>query len=308
MKLPFNPLSLLLIVLSFIRGISSKWYYALLYFALIPIYTWIYVQLPGEFYHANVSREPMVYKDEERISKELQKEIVDTFQSNFKEKTVVNDWSIDAKDFRVLFLKATDKGTEVEIRFKLAAKLTDTSHQRGSLFIDPTITFFAKEGYESSSGNDGEDDSKKVRYKPVKVDIPDVPFWNKQENHRFAKAFFPTQSASVTQSENGAGQDDSPTSLPNVTMPISKRLDDEILNLGNGIQGDPSKLSGHYERMFYLSAVTITTLGYGDISPLTTRARLWISSEAIFGIVVIGLFLNALSRAKPNATSSAFLS
>jgi voltage-gated potassium channel Kch len=48
--------------------------------------------------------------------------------------------------------------------------------------------------------------------------------------------------------------------------------------------------------MLYLSATTITTLGFGDIVPLTTPARLAISIEAVIGIVMMGLFLNAVSR------------
>jgi hypothetical protein len=51
-----------------------------------------------------------------------------------------------------------------------------------------------------------------------------------------------------------------------------------------------------YRRMLYLSAMTVTTVGYGDIVPLTDMARMAVSSEAIFGLVLIGLFLNALAH------------
>ncbi|MEZ2229760.1 MAG: potassium channel family protein [Microcoleus sp.] len=46
----------------------------------------------------------------------------------------------------------------------------------------------------------------------------------------------------------------------------------------------------------YFSVVTITTLGYGDITPQNSYAQLLAASEAIFGVVVIGLFLNSLSH------------
>jgi hypothetical protein len=39
--------------------------------------------------------------------------------------------------------------------------------------------------------------------------------------------------------------------------------------------------------MLYLSAMTITTLGYDNIVPLTTWARIAGAEEAIVGIVVI---------------------
>lgn len=51
-----------------------------------------------------------------------------------------------------------------------------------------------------------------------------------------------------------------------------------------------------FGRMLYLSAVTVTTVGYGDIVPLTDIARFAVSFEAIAGIVLIGLFLNALAH------------
>lgn len=48
----------------------------------------------------------------------------------------------------------------------------------------------------------------------------------------------------------------------------------------------------------YFSAVTITTLGYGDITPLNTYTRLFAMAEAILGVVLVGLFLNAVSYSR----------
>lgn len=45
----------------------------------------------------------------------------------------------------------------------------------------------------------------------------------------------------------------------------------------------------------YFSTITITTLGYGDITPLNSIAQLVTAIESILGLVFIGLFLNALS-------------
>mgnify|MGYP005846763365 CR=1 FL=1 len=46
----------------------------------------------------------------------------------------------------------------------------------------------------------------------------------------------------------------------------------------------------------YFSVVTITTLGYGEITPQTEAARIVTASEAILGVLVIGLFLNAVAH------------
>jgi hypothetical protein len=61
------------------------------------------------------------------------------------------------------------------------------------------------------------------------------------------------------------------------------------------LSGDPSGVSGSYYRMSYLSAVVITTLGLGDIVPISSEARFLVATEAMFGVVVAGLFLNALA-------------
>lgn len=45
----------------------------------------------------------------------------------------------------------------------------------------------------------------------------------------------------------------------------------------------------------YFSVVSITTLGYGDVLPNSSWAQIAAASESLFGIILIGLFLNALS-------------
>lgn len=46
----------------------------------------------------------------------------------------------------------------------------------------------------------------------------------------------------------------------------------------------------------YFSIVTITTLGFGDISPKTDLAQITTASEVLLGVIFIGLFLNSLAQ------------
>lgn len=46
----------------------------------------------------------------------------------------------------------------------------------------------------------------------------------------------------------------------------------------------------------YFSVVTITTLGYGDILPITNAAMIFTAIESLLGILLIGLFLNSLAH------------
>lgn len=61
-------------------------------------------------------------------------------------------------------------------------------------------------------------------------------------------------------------------------------------------RGDPLAADGKVSRMAYFSVSTLSTLGLGDITRVSTSARLLTLMEAILGISVIGFFLNAASR------------
>jgi len=67
------------------------------------------------------------------------------------------------------------------------------------------------------------------------------------------------------------------------------------------ISGDASLLGfkDNFFRMTYFSVVTITTLGYGDITPINSVARFLVALESVLGIVIMGLFLSSIAtRAK----------
>ncbi len=60
-----------------------------------------------------------------------------------------------------------------------------------------------------------------------------------------------------------------------------------------GVSGYPMTTDGSFWRMLYLSAVVETTLGLGDIVPMTAAARILVALQAITGVILAGLFLNA---------------
>jgi hypothetical protein len=62
-----------------------------------------------------------------------------------------------------------------------------------------------------------------------------------------------------------------------------------------GVEGDPSYASDSLWRMAYLSAVTVTTVAFGDVTPVSEAARILVTLEAILGVVIAGLFLSALA-------------
>jgi Ion channel len=66
--------------------------------------------------------------------------------------------------------------------------------------------------------------------------------------------------------------------------------------LSHASEGDPKAASGLLVRMCYFSAITITTLGFGDITPVSSLSRALVAIEAVCGVVLIGLFLNAVAQ------------
>jgi len=49
-----------------------------------------------------------------------------------------------------------------------------------------------------------------------------------------------------------------------------------------------------YSELTYFSFVTLTTLGYGDISPVSEYARSFAIVEAISGVVFMGVFIGGM--------------
>lgn len=59
-----------------------------------------------------------------------------------------------------------------------------------------------------------------------------------------------------------------------------------------------SQLNDDFWANLYLSAVTITTLGFGDITPLNDTAALIVGAESVLGVVTAGLFLNQVAHSR----------
>ena len=59
-----------------------------------------------------------------------------------------------------------------------------------------------------------------------------------------------------------------------------------------------SQLDDNILTNLYYSAVTITTLGFGDVTPLNEAAAVLVGAEAVLGVVVAGLFINQVALRK----------
>jgi len=78
-------------------------------------------------------------------------------------------------------------------------------------------------------------------------------------------------------------------------LSVSPDFEKRMKAFTKGLNGLPVNIEGNYWRMLYFSAMTTTTVGYGDIVPITPFARFLAALQAISGIMLIGLFLNSLA-------------
>lgn len=82
----------------------------------------------------------------------------------------------------------------------------------------------------------------------------------------------------------------------NYAMDLPNELCGDIKGYAESQRGFPTRVKGGLSRMFYFSVITQTTLGYGDIVPISDRARTLVGAQSILGIILVGLFLNSLAH------------
>lgn len=54
--------------------------------------------------------------------------------------------------------------------------------------------------------------------------------------------------------------------------------------------------NGSWQDSLYFSVVTLSTLGYGEITPISAWSKLAVSIQTLLGLLTIGLFLNSLAE------------
>lgn len=82
-----------------------------------------------------------------------------------------------------------------------------------------------------------------------------------------------------------------------VYVPLNDTDVQTITKFSHAFSGDPYYLNDDLARMLYFSATTITTVGFGDIVPISGVARLLTGIEAVLGWITAGLFINSVAQA-----------
>jgi hypothetical protein len=259
------------------------WELALTYLILVPLAGTIFWRLPvGSFYDANLSREAGYEHDIATAANMLTTSIEQQeygYQPNHRPpapKWNMNGIPVTVDTNSVYVppesISVTRSGViELEIRFFARGSPSASSFAQGE-FSD-AVALSPAAGYDSSSGS--------------LLDLADIPVsLTAPSGLNISEA---PLNALLPQIAGSTYPDRSIILIPRNAVVILEHLS------GAG-EGDPKFASGLFIRMCYFSAITITTLGFGDITPVSSLARVLVGLEAVLGVVIIGLFLNAVAQ------------
>ncbi len=229
-----------------------------IYLALIPSCAFLYYCMPYDFYSSTVAYEPQLKAEKDDISKRLRQHFLDDKSSEYQKRNPSSIINTAKFDIR-----PSKDGVDVVVWL-----FVKNGNYYGDILV---VSLYLNPYFLTSHPIDGPEKLEYVRVTPTVRSDHSVELSD----------FFPCHDKGWQSS----------TCLGMTYSELS-----ELLSLSATEQGLPTEKQRSYARMLYFSAVTMSTLGYGDIVPLTERARILVTIQVVLGPVLIGLFLNALAR------------
>lgn len=258
----------------------STYFFIFIYIGSIFLFALIYSLMPNSFYHTTVKYEKSILTGMKELEPDFLKEIKENLRTcPNSDSVILPNIRFSLKDLRISDLYINDYAAYFSMNI-ISIKTTNGEIMSLSNYH---IGFNDYEKYEEGHSQ------------PHTVFIYDdeaFPFWyggrlqflfNKNNLVIRPHSVVPNYTNKKTPNDKGF-------------LLFSDALINKLCSYSKAQEGFPSFTSGDYSRMFYLSAITITTVGFGDILPITPLARVLVSIEAIWGIIIIGLFLNSLAN------------
>jgi hypothetical protein len=252
----------------FKRGglLSKAWLWAGLYFLLIPGFAALYETQANGFYQTSATHEPSYLTNENDVQAALEAAITDAADSQALKDFGPSPSAASASTSGLYEERLTVDGTH----------LVDTVVLGTSVTREQLVEVQLKLPLDIATD-------------PVSGDPKDEPIY-----------YTLTTSGPVTPPTS---RDDklglfiqySKQSSPSFTFRTLHELN-QYREFATAALGYVGGLPSQFPRMLYFSVVTVTTLGYGDITPVTSTTRFLVGSEAVLGVLLVGLFLNSLTR------------
>jgi hypothetical protein len=253
----------------------APWQWGLAFVALIPVFGAIYGELgPGSFYDANIQREPSLTADAQHLSSAITDDI-DRPRRDPVWRTKSGLLQLEASTLKANSIRHTTDGRlliDVQGAYR-RARSSITSQQSFDEWLR-VFTFDApRDGGPAFAG--------------YGVQLSDVDGGLSQP-----LGSDPPPALIVPPVPRGVAPPSGAATILLLALPTLNRL----TRFYKAAEGDPWYASDRWWRMTYLSEVTVTTLGFGDITPVTGAARAAVAFEAMLGIVLIGLFVNSVAQ------------
>lgn len=238
-------------------------YFLTLYVSSIPLFAWAYMSLSGSFYAPYAKLEPSALADARAISRALEGAVREHLATLEERRVRIRTKDTDT-EWRVLPDRAFVTGGDITgntIKLIVGVGMSQGAEEKLLANLPVMIRSFrvGSEGKEDVIVH-VDYDQEAITAEPLKVYI--------RKYHVFA-------------------------GMPIVLLSWQDRQ--LIANYLDGYAGDPNRISANFFRMLYFSVVVITTVGFGDIVPMTGGARALVAFEAITGVLLVGLFLNSVA-------------
>lgn len=253
-----------------------------LYLLTVLFFAITYTSIVNQFYHSTSKYENILNEELMVIESEINTSITENFREYHKSSVIYLDenknWIFCIDDLEV---KKINLNVD-ELIFDISVLIRNMSDFETKY----TTTFYFKVNREDKfAKGDHVYRLGRVSFKDNTTYIPEL------KNINFSQIFY-VQGNNIKKELIG--------------LKLSNKLEKNINEFINNTDGLPSRnkensiarFKLYFPRMLYLSMVTITTLGYGDIVPLTNAARILIGIESTLGIIIMGWFVNSKVNGK----------
>jgi hypothetical protein len=290
-----------------LRSLASPLIVGLCFLALVPIYATIYALLPaGSFFDANLRREAAHHADERRLLAALTHSLRSTPVQDGSwlaplqvksvptgpESYVQGRWRVSRQSLDVLAIRFSDSR---QMLLQVGGDIVGTaSTATGAHFPDSNNGIKVEQVVSSIDFSEWVMTQQPVYPSHFHLGDPDYSEYQLALSDPSAGSTsrqpYQPPLAVIFRSPDSRGN----PGRENGQLRLSRTLAKHLVAFSLADDGDPQYASDLWSRMAYLSGTVITTLGFGDVTPVSDAARWWVTSETVLGLILVGLFLNAL--------------
>ena len=254
--------------------LAWRWRWMIAYLLIILVFAVLYRSLPSNsFYAPYMKYEPAAASDERRLIHAFEAHIRESLQLS---RTVRYSWLIDAPSLHVSEIRSDD-GEIIKFRLRAYAYHYTRQHINESEDFDRQVSI-------ALHGRLIVPTAKLLICRGIYAPARSAPAFA-DEDEIVAQMFHTP--------------DPPCNNFPSLIFtPEEDRL---LEDYASGLSGDPSRVSGWFWRLLYFSATTVTTVGFGDIVPLTLPARLLAGAEPVIGWLFAAFLIDSVTRRRPRS-------